>query len=240
MIRPFDDPEVVGVQGGYSSDQSELMPRLIQAEFEEMYRGFAAFPTIDAVRAFSAAFRRSVLIGADGFDPSFVVGDDLELSYRLKKRGGRLIFNPRARVYHLHGVSIWRYVERSLRAGLWALLIRARHPDRSADGRQNERPIPAEIPLAGLTFLSVVLGARWRRFLPVAGIFAAAFTTVVAPSAWRARASGADVALSVPGLRFLRSLALGSGMAIGQGTLVGNQVIFRLATVKRMLRWRRI
>jgi glycosyltransferase involved in cell wall biosynthesis len=236
MIQPFGDPTVVGVQGAYASDQRELMPRLIQSECEETYRNLEAHPTTDVIRGYSAAFRRSVLVGFEGFDPSFTVGDDLELSRRLARNGLRLIFNGRARVYHRHGDSVWRYLERSLRDGLWDSLIRARHSDEADDDTQIPRALRAEVPLAGLTLVSFVLGARWRRILPLAGILAATFTTMVAPSAWRARDSGTDVALTLPGLHFLRSLALGSGMAIGRGAVASNQVSFRLAKLARLLR----
>jgi glycosyltransferase involved in cell wall biosynthesis len=236
MIRPFDDPAVVGVQGAYASDQTELMPRLIQAEWEETYRQLESYPLTDVVRGFSAAFRRSVLLGADGFDASFAVGDDLELSYRLAKSGRRLVFNRRARVYHKHGDSVGRYFERSLRDGLWRSLIHARHPDKAAGDSQTSWALRAEIPLAGLTLASFLLGTHWRRFLPVAGVFAALFTSIVAPSAWRARKSGAEVALTIPGLHFVRSLALGSGMAIGRGTIVGQRVADRLTRLTRLFR----
>jgi glycosyltransferase involved in cell wall biosynthesis len=236
MIRPFADSAVAAVQGAYSSDQTELMPRLIQAECEDTYSRLEAYPSTDVVYGFSAAFRRRVLTGAAGFDSAFAVGDDLELSYRLAKSGQRLVFNARARVYHQHGGSLGRYFERSVRDGLWRSLIHARHPDKSAGDSQTPTALRAEIPLAGLTFASFLLGTRWRGFLPVAGIFAAIFTSVVAPAAWRARRSGAEVALTVPGLHFVRGLGLGSGMAIGRGTIVGQSVANRLERLRRWLR----
>ena len=236
MIHPFDDSRVVGVQGAYASDQKGLMPRLIQADCEETYRHLESYASTDVVRGFSAAFRRSILVDLDGFDSSFLVGDDVELSYRLAKSGRRLVFNPRARVYHNHGASVGRYFERGLRDGLWRSMIDARHPDKAAGDSQTSPSLQAEISLAGLTFASLVLGTRWRRFLPVAGVFAALFTSVVAPSAWRSRKSGPEVLLTIPGFRFVRGLALGSGMAIGKGTLVSHRLIGGLSRFARFFR----
>jgi GT2 family glycosyltransferase len=238
MIAPFAVSTVVGVQGAYASDQPGLMPRLIQAEWEETYRQLESYPSTDVIRGFSAAFRRSAIVGPEGFDAAFAIGDDVELSYRLANSGRRLVFNRRAAVYHRHGASVGRYLTGTLRDGLWRSLVQARHPEKANGDSQTSAALRTQIPLAGLTVASFLLGARWRRFLTVGGVLAATFTAVVAPSAWRARSAGTDVALAVPGLHFLRALALGSGMMVGRATLAIQRWIDRFARISHSFRRR--
>lgn len=54
----------------------------------------------------AAALRVSAVRRAGGMDPYlFLYGEDLDLSWRLRRCGGRILFVPRARVRHLHGES---------------------------------------------------------------------------------------------------------------------------------------
>ncbi len=41
MIKPFDDPEVVGAKGVYRSHQKSLVARFVQIEYEDRYRMMA-------------------------------------------------------------------------------------------------------------------------------------------------------------------------------------------------------
>ncbi len=236
MLAPFDDALVAGVQGAYASDQDGLVPRWIQLEFDEKYRQLGASHVVETVHCFSAAFRRKVLIDSGGFDPAMALGEDLDLSFRLSKGGHRLVYAPKACVYHQHGQSLRRYLERTVRHGLWLTLVYARHPDRVRGDATRSTSLAAQIPLVGLTVLSFVLGTRWRRLLPISGLLAATFAGSAAPSAWRARQAGNDIALAAPGIQFLRVMALGFGMAVGWLTFVSDRWLQRFRGLARGFR----
>jgi N-acetylglucosaminyl-diphospho-decaprenol L-rhamnosyltransferase len=54
----------------------------------------------------AAALRRSAVMAAGGMDAYlFLYAEDLDLSWRLRRSGGRIVFVPTARVRHLHGES---------------------------------------------------------------------------------------------------------------------------------------
>lgn len=54
----------------------------------------------------AAALRRSAVTAAGGMDAYlFLYAEDLDLSWRLRRAGGRIVFVPTARVRHLHGES---------------------------------------------------------------------------------------------------------------------------------------
>jgi GT2 family glycosyltransferase len=236
MIAPFDDSRVVGVKGAYVTQEETLVSRLIQADFDEQYRRLGRYKSIDVVDGYSAAFRRSVFLAAGGFDTTFASGYDVELSYRLNKSGQRLVFAPKACVYHYHGETLRPFLERALRDGLWRSLVYARHPDKPRVDGKIASEFRTQLPLAGLTVASLVLGARWRRFLPFAGLCAATFATSAVPTAWRSRRAGTDVVFTFPGLHFVRVLALGIGMTIGAITLGWQQLVTRVNQLTRAMR----
>jgi GT2 family glycosyltransferase len=71
----------------------------------------------------AAAYRRSMFVELDGFDPLFRPGyyEDLDLSYRAWARGWTVIYEPRSRAYHRESATmISRYGE----AGKTRLLYR--------------------------------------------------------------------------------------------------------------------
>jgi cellulose synthase/poly-beta-1,6-N-acetylglucosamine synthase-like glycosyltransferase len=236
MIAPFDDSRVVGVKGAYATHEQTLVSRLIQADFDEQYRRLGRFDTVDVVDGYSAAFRRSVFLGSGGFDTTFAAGHDVELSYRLAQGGHRLVFAPKACVYHYHGESFRPFLERALRAGLWRSLVSARHPHKARDDATTADDFRTQLPLAGLTVASLLLGTRWRRFLPLAGLCAATFATSAVPTAWRSRRAGTDVVFAFPGLHFVRVLALGTGMTIGTLALGWQQFVERVSRLTRAMR----
>jgi GT2 family glycosyltransferase len=53
----------------------------------------------------NASYRREVLRRVGGFDENFIgsaVGEDAEMSHRVKCSGGRIVYDPAASVIHLH------------------------------------------------------------------------------------------------------------------------------------------
>ena len=64
------------------------------------------------------AFRRDALMAVDGFDARFrIAGDDVDLCWRLLKRGWTLGFNPAAMVWHHRRNSVRAYWKQQLNYG---------------------------------------------------------------------------------------------------------------------------
>ena len=66
-----------------------------------------------------------------GFDESFQEygWEDMELSLRLKQKGMRLVYNPRAIAYHHHPTSLFSFVLRQRKVGHSAWNFYRRHPE---------------------------------------------------------------------------------------------------------------
>ena len=65
------------------------------------------------------------------FDQGFpyAAWEDIEVSYRLKKRGFRLLYRPEARVDHDHPTDLERFCTRQEKAGFCAVVFHQRHPE---------------------------------------------------------------------------------------------------------------
>jgi glycosyltransferase involved in cell wall biosynthesis len=65
------------------------------------------------------------------FDTSFpyAAWEDIELGYRLQKRGMRIVFERRAHLLHDHATSLPRFCRRQERAGYCAVVFYRRHPE---------------------------------------------------------------------------------------------------------------
>jgi glycosyltransferase involved in cell wall biosynthesis len=116
MISPFKDKAVGGVQGTYKTKQTGLIARFVQVEIEERYEKMKKAQkegTLDWIGSYSAAYRTEAYKKLNGFDETFPIasGEDPELSYRLKKSGYNIVFNPNAIVYHTHPDDLLKYLK---------------------------------------------------------------------------------------------------------------------------------
>jgi glycosyltransferase involved in cell wall biosynthesis len=62
--------------------------------------GFKEFLEVEHLPSFNVMYRRDVFLKEGGFLEGLWPGEDVELDYRLRKRGYRLVFNSKASVYH--------------------------------------------------------------------------------------------------------------------------------------------
>lgn len=71
------------------------------------------------------------VIAAGGFDEHFqdAAYEDIELGYRLQRRGLRLRYNPAAVAFHLHKFNFDQLCNRQLKAAYWFQAFAAKHPE---------------------------------------------------------------------------------------------------------------
>ena len=119
MLRPFEDPEIAGAKGVYRTQQRSLIARFAQVEYESRYDIMRRTRYIDFIDTYSAGYRAEVLRQHGGFDPSFRIDEDQELSFRLAEAGHKMVFNPEAIVYHRHPATLRRYLKRKYEIGYW-------------------------------------------------------------------------------------------------------------------------
>jgi GT2 family glycosyltransferase len=74
------------------------------------------------------AVDRATLLAVGGFDEAFsrAAGEDRELMHRLRARGHRVAYEPRARVDHLHHLKLRGFLRQHHAYGRAAVLFRRR------------------------------------------------------------------------------------------------------------------
>lgn len=133
MLSPFNDKNVVGVQGAYKTRQTSVVARFVQLEVEERYEHMKRKAAeLDWIGSYAAAYRKKDFFETGGFDESFpeASGEDPELSYRLAKSGKKLVFNPNAIVYHTHPETLEKYFWVKFQRAFYRVALYSKHKDK--------------------------------------------------------------------------------------------------------------
>jgi glycosyltransferase involved in cell wall biosynthesis len=75
------------------------------------------------------SLRRDFLMEGDLFDERFTAAcwEDIDLGMRLRNRGLKIVYNPRASAFHLHSTDFVRFAGRTRRAGYFHALFIEKH-----------------------------------------------------------------------------------------------------------------
>lgn len=217
MTEPFRDLEVAGAKGVYQTRQKELVARFVQLEYEDKYARMSRQDRIDFVDTYSAAYRRDVFLANGGFDPLFTTAsvEDQEFSFRLARKGYRLVFVPQAAVHHRHDATLGEYWRRKFGIGYWKALLLRWHPERTVRDSHTPQVLKIQIGLVGLLGPLLLLALFWMPVRWLALAITALFVLTVAPFLLRVARRDTAVAVVAPFLLVLRALALGTGLAAG-------------------------
>jgi len=217
MVRPFDDPEIVGVKGVYRTRQRGIVPRFVQLEYEERYELMARQRWIDFIDTYSAGYRREVFLAEGGFDTRYPNAsvEDQELSFRMAELGHKMIFNPGAAVYHQHPETLTAYFARKFNIGYWKVKVLRRHPGKAMRDSHTPQSLKVQMGLALflVPFLALVLLKPFFWYLSL--LAEALFLVSVVPFSVKALRKDLVVGLVSPFLLFVRAMALGLGMFKG-------------------------
>ncbi len=124
LLKSFIDDKVAGVGGSQKSPEDDTAFGKRVQEFFSIF-GFAAEYVKSGVKiratnhnpTCNSMYRKAVLIEAGGFLESLWPGEDVELDYRIKKKGYCIIFNPAAVVYHYRSADINKFSAMMFRYG---------------------------------------------------------------------------------------------------------------------------
>jgi glycosyltransferase involved in cell wall biosynthesis len=205
MIRSFDDVEIVGGKGVYRTRQKSMIARFVQIEYEDRYRLMAGFPTIDFVDTYSAGFRRDRFLGIGGYDTSFPVAcaEDIELSYRMSRRGWKMKFVPDAIVYHTHPDTVSGYLKKKYKFAFWRMLAVRKNPNKAVKDSHTPQLMKLQLLLAPALCIAVALDLMARPPVSASVVVLAAFFLSTIPFAMRA-------AIKDPVIGLISSVLLGS------------------------------
>ncbi len=97
--------------------------------------------------------RRKVFLAVDGFKEELVVGEDVDLCWRIQDAGYQVAFEPMGSVFHKHRNRVWAFCRRRFDYGTSEPLLQKRHKTRR---KKMVFPFFASLFLAGVlsTFLT--------------------------------------------------------------------------------------
>jgi lipopolysaccharide/colanic/teichoic acid biosynthesis glycosyltransferase/glycosyltransferase involved in cell wall biosynthesis len=164
MLKPFADPDVVGVKGAYLCLEQNPVARFVQQEFEHKYTRMAKQPKIDFIDTYSAAYRKSIFLENGGFEERFPVPsvEDQEFSFRLARKGYHLFFQPSARVYHTHDLNLRQYALRKWGIGYWKAYMLRWLPEKTFSDTYTPASQRLQILLLAGLLLSLFVGIFWH------------------------------------------------------------------------------
>ncbi len=216
MLKPFQESGVSGVKGIYRTDQTKLVARFVQAEYESKYEYMRTQETIDFIDTYSAGFRRDIFLALGGYDESFPGAsvEDQEFSFRMHEAGYIMVFNPEAVVTHRHADTLRWYFRKKFNIGYWKVKVLRLHPGKIVKDSHTPVGLKLQIPLAFMFCVFLL-------FSPLIGIAPLIFTSLIFIF------SGAGelrqcmkkkeplLVVAAPFILFTRSIALGSGLLAG-------------------------
>ena len=218
LTAAFRDPLIVGTKGTYRTQQGKLVPRFVQQEYEFKYLRMSRQESIDFIDTYSAAYRRDVFLENGGFESAFAVPsvEDQELSFRLARKGYRMVFVPKAVVYHQHDKDIGEYIRRKFGIGYWKAFMLRWLPEKTFKDSHTPPTLRWQILFLALTlFISGFVGAFWNQGWWLIFVCLFLFYLSTLPFLRHIIREDRDVILVAPLMLILRAGALGFGLASG-------------------------
>jgi mycofactocin system glycosyltransferase len=142
--------------------------------------------------------RRSAFTGVGGFDDSMHVGEDVDLTWRLRDKNWSICYLPLGNIRHEHRSSIRSFMSRRFDYGTSEGMLQILHPTRHK--RMVIPPLLAAIFI--LSLMSLFIG--WWALLPVSGVL------LFDAAAVRLRSGRQGLPLSLVSILAGRLRALGS------------------------------
>jgi cellulose synthase/poly-beta-1,6-N-acetylglucosamine synthase-like glycosyltransferase len=217
LTSVFAQPAISGAKGAYRTQQTKLVARFVQQEYQERYDRMLRQDSIDFIDTYSAAYRHAVFQAQGGFDTSYSNAsvEDQEFSFRLAEQGQRLVFVPNAIVYHCHDETLREYARRKFNIGYWKALVLKQHPDKAVRDSHTPQVIKLQMALAAAALIfslsALLLPSGW----PIALGWWLALVVTMLPLLIKISRRDMPVVWIAPFVILLRAFSLGLGLAIG-------------------------
>ena len=218
LTGPFRDSLIVGTKGTYRTQQGGIVPSFVQQEYGFKYVRMARQESIDFIDTYSAAYRRDVFLENGGFDSAFAVPsvEDQEFSFRLARKGYRLVFAPNAVVYHQHDKDMGEYIRRKFGIGYWKAFMLRWLPEKTFKDSHTPPTLRWQILFLALTLgITVIVGIFWPAGWWSIFVSLILFHLTTLPFLRHIIQKDQDIILAAPLILMLRAGALGFGLVSG-------------------------
>ena len=126
LLAPFEDASV-GAVGGEIRPMAEgnIISEYLSVSLLMRYHRYGGKRYVKGYPSCNLAVRKSSLDG--GFDPNIVRGQDKDICYRILEKGGKIVFQPGAVVYHDHPRSLGGLTELLVKGARARALLKNKH-----------------------------------------------------------------------------------------------------------------
>ncbi len=128
MVAGFSGEDVAGVNGRAIESMQKTIYDKWRKEVLFQEWGDAHREEVYFLFGMCAAYRKKVLEEVGGFSELFrISGEDMDISYRIRKMGHRLVYTPKALVYHLREDSRETIRRMTFRHCFWGFLAQKKN-----------------------------------------------------------------------------------------------------------------
>lgn len=166
LLPAFEDETVVAVGGGLISAQERTWIQRYEGVSHPSQRGRAAAEVRpgaanDFLPGCNILVRRRAFQQIGGFDTTHHLGEDVDLTWRLARQAGRVLYQPDGRVAHEHVDDLASLLRRRFDLGTSHGLLLRRHPE-------NRRSLG--VSLAQLIAVVAAGAAAWQPWIAIVGV----------------------------------------------------------------------
>ncbi len=161
LAEAFEDPELVALGGRVEGMHTSSALDRYEAEMSSLSLGTQGRSAQSGSDTFylpscNLLVRRSAFTEVGGFREELQVAEDVDLSWRLRDRGGTIAYTPRGEVLHEHRNRLGSFLHRRFEYGTSEGLLQVIHPE-----RRKRLVLPPALALSGLLLAIACLSAWW-------------------------------------------------------------------------------
>lgn len=130
LLKHYTEETVGGCGGSYALlNPDSMLARCIHQEI--LYRHSRIPKECRFLGSYNVSFRKKVLVETGGFNEDYKIasGEDIDLSYKILKKGYKLIFDKDIRVLHPHPESLMKYLRQQYGRAFWRMMLYKQHPE---------------------------------------------------------------------------------------------------------------
>lgn len=217
MSKPFDDKNIVGVQGCYKTKQKKLISKFEQLEIENSYRKMSKIEFIDSIGTYSAAYRKHIFMKYEGFSTQYKTasGEDFELSYRISNDNHKMVMNKKAICFHKHSESLLDYLKTKFKRGYWRAFLYKNVKNKIFSDSYTSNIMKSQFILVLFFFISIPTLLIDSIYVIVPLILILLFIILCLPFIFFVGVKNLKIALISPTIIFLRAIYFLTGMILG-------------------------
>jgi mycofactocin system glycosyltransferase len=170
LAEEFEDAEVVAVGGRVEGMHAASALDRYEAEMSSLClgrrdRSGQAGNDTFYLPSCNLLVRRQAFAASRGFREELHVGEDVDLTWRLRDAGGKIVYTPRGRVFHEHRSRLWPFLRRRFQYGTSEGLLQLLHPE-----RRKKMVLPVALAAAAALAVLSFLTRSWPFMAVGAGV----------------------------------------------------------------------